>query len=39
MALLADPDRPAAMRRASVTYFDTHVAPERIARYLLDTAE
>jgi len=39
MALLADPDRSAAMRRASVAYFDAHVAPERIARYLLDTAE
>jgi hypothetical protein len=39
MALLADPDRSAAMPRASAAYFDAHVALERIALYLLDIAE
>jgi hypothetical protein len=36
MALLADPERVAESRRAAAAYFDQHVAPERIAQYLLD---
>ena len=36
MALLADPERVAESRRAAAAYFDEHVAPERIAQYLLD---
>ncbi len=39
MALVDDPDRAAAVREASMTYFDRHVAPRRIARYLIETAD
>ncbi len=39
MALLPDPESTAAIRRTPTVYFDAHVAPERIARYPLDTAE
>jgi hypothetical protein len=39
MALLADPDRVAASRLASAAYFDEHVAPARIARYLVDVSK
>jgi hypothetical protein len=38
MALLADPDRVAESRFASAAYFDEHVAPTRIARYLVDVS-
>lgn len=39
MALLADPERVAESRLASAEYFDQHVAPERIARYLTDVSQ
>jgi hypothetical protein len=39
MALLADPERVARSRLASAEYFDQHVAPERIASYLMDVAQ
>ena len=39
MALLADPERVAESRRAAAAYFDEHVAPERIARYLMDVSQ
>jgi hypothetical protein len=39
MALLADPERVAASRLASTEYFDQHVAPERIAGYLMDVSQ
>jgi len=39
MALLADPDRVAESRLASAVYFDEHVAPARIARYLVDVSQ
>jgi hypothetical protein len=38
MALLADPERVAESRLASAAYFDEHVAPARIARYLVDVS-
>jgi hypothetical protein len=38
MTSLADPERVATVRRAAAAYFDQHVAPDRIARYLLDVA-
>jgi len=39
MALLADPERVAESRLVSAQYFDQHVAPERIAGYLMDVAQ
>jgi hypothetical protein len=39
MALLADPEKVTESRRAAAAYFDQHVAPAQVARYLLDTAE
>jgi hypothetical protein len=39
MALLADPERAEESRRASAAYFDEHVAPNRIARYLMDVSQ
>ena len=38
MDLLAEPDRLEESRHATASYFDRHVAPERIARYLIDAA-
>jgi hypothetical protein len=38
MASLAEPDRLSEVRRAAAAYFDRHVAPQRIARYLVDVA-
>ena len=39
MALLTDPDRVAESRLASAAYFNEHVAPARIARYLVDVSQ
>lgn len=39
MALLANPEQAAEMRHASAAYYDRHVAPRQVARYLLETAE
>jgi len=39
MALVHDVDRAASVREASVAYFDRHVTPQRIARYLIETAD
>jgi hypothetical protein len=38
MALLADPERVAESRVASAAFFDEHVAPARVARYLVDVS-
>ncbi len=37
-ALLADPERAAAIRVAAANYFDRYVAPEKIARYMIEIA-
>lgn len=39
MELLANPEQAAEVRRAAATYYDRHVAPQQVARYLLETAE
>jgi hypothetical protein len=39
MDVLADPERIEACRLASADYFDRHVAPSQIARYLLEVSE
>jgi hypothetical protein len=36
--LLADPERVEACRRASAEYFDRHVTPSQIARYLMEVS-
>ncbi|MBA2492019.1 MAG: hypothetical protein H0V34_10065 [Gammaproteobacteria bacterium] len=39
MALVHNADRAASVRDASAAYFDGHVTPKRIARYLIETAD
>jgi hypothetical protein len=39
MELLADPDRVETCRRAAADYFDKHVTPSQIARYLVEVSE